>query len=384
MSTRIEWTDETVNVVDVRDATFATSSDSSTSTMNADRRTRRQRPPAALVLATPAPIAMFSPTVARHADVALELRKSVIRDSSRATYDRINVTFERYCTEHQLDSYDPRTVELFIASRVDANEKHTTLRTRIAAIVSRATQAGYPSPLDDPMVLLVARNGLRKLKIEQAGKTKKSDAAIFEALPKLVAAASGPTRLRDIALVLFGFAIGRRGSELADIDVEHIHRFSNGLVVSIPRSKTNKSSTPETVGVPIIPGHPLCPVAALDAWLSSASITTGPVFITLSPVNGRGGRRIRREDISRRLDQLAAAAGLSDNFTSHALRRGVVTSAENRGVSRALTRSLTGWKSDAMFAEYVDLQDRIAASPLTRIYTTSPPSPLPFDAPETA
>lgn len=86
--------------------------------------------------------------------------------------------------------------------------------------------------------------------------------------------------LRDPALVLLGFALGRRGLELARIDLEHTEWM------------------PEVTGVPKFVGDPLCPVAALARWVHYAEITAGAVFVTLSPVGGKGGKRIAPLDIS--------------------------------------------------------------------------------------
>ena len=209
--------------------------------------------------------------------------------------------------------------------------------------------------------------------------------ATFESLERLIAATeriqqaqvrsrhvtatdAAYMQVRDWALVLLGFALGRRGSKLVRVDVEHIERQLSGILVKIPRTKTNRSGEPEYVGVPSFPGHPLCPVKALDVWLAVAKTTAGPVFVTLGRTRKGESRRMCAEDVSRRLEAIAAEAGLEGIWRSHSLRRGVVTSAEAAGVARLRTRTLTGWKSDAMFAVYADHRKKISASPLIDIY----------------
>lgn len=166
--------------------------------------------------------------------------------------------------------------------------------------------------------------------------------------------AAAAALLRDRALVLFGFGLGRRGSELARVDLEHIEWCPDGLLIKIPYSKTNKSGEPDVIGVPKFVGDPLCPVAALAAWVHRAKITAGAVFVTLSPLAGKRGKRIAPLHVSRRLEVIAAKAGLPGVWRSHSLRRGVVTSAEAAGVARSRTRLLTSWKNDAMFGVYAD------------------------------
>jgi integrase len=219
-------------------------------------------------------------------------------------------------------------------------------------------------------------NALKQLRKEP----RRTTAATYEMLGPLVDAASPKAetknerfresiRLRDTALILFGFAVGRRGAELAAITIEDIQHQDSGWIVKIPKSKTNRTGEPEIVGVPRFPNDPLCPIAAVEAWMLYADLRSGPIFRTISPIAGKGGGPMRRQDISRRLEAIATRAGLEGFWRSHSLRRGVVTSAEQRGVARSRTRILTGWKSDAMFAIYADHQDKIAQSPLHEIYS---------------
>lgn len=306
----------------------------------------------------------LSPELAEIAKDLAALDDADIEQSSRITYKHYTKGYDTFCASHSLDPHKPESVALYIAARVKANDSQSTLGTRLAAISRRARDLGILDPTADPYVKRVAQNARKKL----PAKKHRVAPATYEALPQLVNAAQGRTRLRDVALVLLGFAIGRRGSELAGIDVEHIERVTEGIIVEIPKSKTNKVGEPEYVGVPRFEGDPYCPIAALDTWLEFAKITTGPVFLTLPPIRGHGGQRMRRQDIARRLDTLATAANLPGFWGSHSLRRGVVTSAEARGVARSRTRLLTGWRNDQMFAVYADHRDLIGQSPLHEIY----------------
>jgi hypothetical protein len=74
------------------------------------------------------------------------------------------------------------------------------------------------------------------------------------------------------------------------------------------------------------------------------------------------------EVIAERLAEIAAEANPPGLWRSHSLRRGVVTSAEALNIARSRTRTLTSWKSDAMFTHYADHQEKIAASPIHEIF----------------
>jgi integrase len=322
------------------------------------------------------------------------LRNADVRTSTRTTYAYLNNVYAEFFQRHGLDPYAPQTLVLFVTARLDAGDKETTLRARVAAVARLCKESGRPDPTTDPEAKELLRGAFRSAREARPG-TRRVAAATYENLLALVAAietlvdaemqtADGSSRrertaralrMRDRALVLFGFAIGRRGSELAGVDVGHIQKYEHGWVVAIPRSKTNKSGEPEYVGVPKFEGDPLCPVSALEEWLEFEHISAGPVFRTLSFFGGGGGNRMRREDISRRLAAIAARAGLPGIWRSHSLRRGIVTSAEQRNIARSRTRLLTGWTSDAMFSRYTEHRDRIAQSPLHEIYGRRPPDP---------
>ncbi len=85
--------------------------------------------------------------------------------------------------------------------------------------------------------------------------------------------------LRDRALLLVGFVAALRRSELAALTVDQVAEHPNGLVLAIARSKTNQ--TAERAELVVLPRARMagrCPVTSLQAWLSGAGITEGPVF----------------------------------------------------------------------------------------------------------
>jgi integrase len=314
----------------------------------------------------------LSPELERLARAAVELQSADLASSTERTYAYLNKTFAAFCQRHGLDPFAPSTVRLYVAQSLEAAESKSTLRTRIAAIAHLARRTGLPDPTVDPAVKESVANATRKL----AREPRRVTPATYEKLAQLVGAIDGDAaiQVRDRALVLFGFAIGKRGHELAGVDVAHIRETDDGWLIAIPQTKTNKSGEPEYIGVPRFVGDPLCPLAAVEAWLAYARIRVGPVFRTLSVVKGRGGNRMRREDIARRLAAIARRAGLEGIFRSHSLRRGVVTSAEQYGIARSRTRLLTGWKSDAMFSVYAYHEDKVRMSPLHEIYGRRPPA----------
>jgi integrase len=105
--------------------------------------------------------------------------------------------------------------------------------------------------------------------------------------------------LRDRALLLVGFFAALRRSELAALAVEHITEHPRGLVLELPRSKTNQTGTVrELVVLPRAGRSERCPVTALHTWLDAAAITDGPVLRKVSKANRPAGRGLHPESVN--------------------------------------------------------------------------------------
>lgn len=96
--------------------------------------------------------------------------------------------------------------------------------------------------------------------------------AIIEILPDTLLG------LRDRALILTDFAGAFRRSELVSIDMTDVEFSTDGVVVTLRRSKGDQEGAGEKVGIPYGSTPATCPVRALQAWLDQAGITEGAVF----------------------------------------------------------------------------------------------------------
>lgn len=161
--------------------------------------------------------------------------------------------------------------------------------------------------------------------------------------------------LRDRALLLVGFVAALRRSELAALSVDAIAEHANGLVLSIPRSKTNQ--TGEQVDLVVLPRGRMpdrCPVTALRAWLDAAGIVEGPVFRAVSTGNRPGVRPMNPGSVNALVQGAVARAGLDPAlYSAHSLRAGFVTFAHLRGASDRAIAHQTRHRSLATLGQYV-------------------------------
>jgi integrase len=164
----------------------------------------------------------------------------------------------------------------------------------------------------------------------------------------------GPLGIRDRALLLIGFAGAFRRSELTSLDVADLDFIGNGMTIRLRRSKTDQEGRGETVGIPWGANRETCPVLALQAWLDTAAITTGPIF---RPIDRHGN--IRPQRLSDRAVALivkrhAEAAGLdAAKYSGHSLRAGLATSAAMGGASERAIMRQTRHRSLPMVRRYI-------------------------------
>jgi integrase len=142
-----------------------------------------------------------------------------------------------------------------------------------SAIAYAHRQAGLLPATSDPRVQTVLEGIAR---VHGAAPNKKT-ALLRDPLLELVDLAD-TAGVRDRALLLLGFSVGLRRSELVALTVEDISPSPDGIRIRIARSKTDQTGRgQELLVVYAEPPRP-CPVRAIRAWLDTAQITTGPIF----------------------------------------------------------------------------------------------------------
>lgn len=169
----------------------------------------------------------------------------------------------------------------------------------------------------------------------------------------MVAGLTGTKGIRDRALLLIGFAGAFRRSELVSLTVADLEQAQQGLILTLQRSKTDQEGHGRKVAIPFARGA-VCPVLALQHWLTVAAITEGPIFRGVNRHGRVADTAITPQAVAMVVKERAQAVGLDPaKYAGHSLRAGLVTSAAQLGVSSWKIRQQTGHKSDAMLARYI-------------------------------
>jgi len=245
----------------------------------------------------------------------------------------------------------PETVTLYVVSLAQEGRRVSTISRALATISQRHRTMGFPSPTSASIVKETLRGIRRHLGVHQAQKCP----LLSEQLRAIVA--TTPDDLsgsRDRAILLLGFAMAARRSELVALDVTDVAFTPEGAVVTIRRSKTDQDGAGRRIGIPYGSSPETCPVRALHAWLTAAGITTGPLFRGV----GRWGRisseRLTDRAVARTIKRHVAAVGLDPRaYAGHSLRSGLATSAARAGRSERSIMATTGHKSVEMVRRYI-------------------------------
>jgi len=229
----------------------------------------------------------------------------------------------------------PETVALYIADCASTLASGTITR-RLTSITKAHQAAGFtnsPATTRHFVVGETLKRIRRMFGTEQHGK----DPLLSADIRQIVAARrEGLIGHRDSAFVLVGFAGGFRRSELALINIYDLKLSSDGVVVSVRKSKTDQEGAGRDVGLPFGSSPDTCPVRALRQWLDRAGITEGPVFRSVGRYGHVSRRGLHGDSIGKLLKRAAARAGMN-------------------GVRESIIMRQTGHKTVATLRRYIRL-----------------------------
>ncbi|MBO0805125.1 MAG: site-specific integrase [Nocardiopsaceae bacterium] len=314
-------------------------------------------------------------------DEAAKLLREAVPDNTSRAYQSRWRSFETWCAaQGRLPlPATAQTVAAYLTHlAVDKSLKATTADAHLTAIrtVHRASGQAPPDGLSARKIISAARR--REASRDGRHGPRKSVPVLAADLPAIAAALDPqtPAGLRDRAVVLLGFALLARRSELAAFnisDVEHVP--GEGLEITIRASKTDQSARGMVRRVHYAANAGVCPVRAVLAWLDylgGCGITAGPLFTRIdrwgNVGTGAGGRYRSEESRDARLrpqavgDIIAAAcsrAGLpargERRYSGHSVRRGGATSMLRAGADPLNVSRHGRWADgSAEFAGYVE------------------------------
>ncbi len=261
---------------------------------------------------------------------------------------------------------DWQLIAAYATHMADRGLSIATIRRRMVAI----SQAHKTAGLESPTAKKAVRDVVAGIARTKGVPPRRKDALSVDLLRNavLTLADDDLKAKRDRAMVLLGFAIAARRSELAALNVEDLHFDARGLVVTIRRSKTDQEGVGAEIGVPYVDNKGLCAARAVRTWLDAAVVTSGPVFRTFSKARVLQANRIDGADVARLVKRVTGLAGIAGDFAGHSLRAGFITSAaSSAGVSEVDIMRVSRHKSVTILRGYVRRATVFDKAPLTSI-----------------
>lgn len=289
--------------------------------------------------------------------------------------------FTTWCAQNRLDPLPATaaTISGYLSELARAGAKVGTMSRRLSAIRFAHQMHNQPDPTTGARVVAVWE-GIRRTHgapPEQAAPLMPPELLDVLAACPHIRAWKNPRRpaepdmagLRDRALLLVGFFAALRRSELSALTTDQVTEHPNGLVLALPRSKSNQHGAHAELVVLPRAGHPTrCPVTALRAWLDAAGICEGPVLRPVSKGNRPLPRRLHPESVNG-LVQAAVYRVDPDatGYSAHSLRAGFVTYAHLRGASDRAIAHQTRHRSLATVGTYVRIHEAWADNAATQL-----------------
>lgn len=318
---------------------------------------------------------------------------AAVPDNTRRAFGADRRLFADWCTE-QGRSALPATAEtlaeyvtyLTTTPRPRTGKPYgpASIERALTSISTWHTEQGRPKPVmkGARLVLSEYRDRLARAGAPEA-QPQQAEPATPDKLRALLAGLDRATLAgkRDAALVLLGFAVAGRVSELAALNIDSVREAGHGYDVHVYRGKVRK----HTVIAILYGSDPTtCPVRALAAYLGALADVgraDGPLFVRIdrhgrvAPPLFRKGRaigdptgRTTPDAIGDVVARLADRASLEGEWSGHSLRRGFATAARAAGHDPLEIARQGGWADGSpTLARYMAAVDRVTKSPLIGI-----------------
>ncbi|MFI6503873.1 tyrosine-type recombinase/integrase [Nonomuraea typhae] len=317
---------------------------------------------------------------------AARLVEDGLAANTRIAYARDFAAYAAWCEQsgRTMLPASAATLANYVAHLAAQRYAPSTIDRALACVLAAHDHAHLAKP--STMAARLALRAYRRDRAQLGHRPRRSPAITVDRLRAMVTAlpADTPTGLRDRAILVLGFALMGRRSEISDVDIDDLTVTTEGLEVFIPLSKTDQDAHGETVAIPYGSHPDTCPVRVAHAWLAVLAehgITTGALF---HPVDrhgrigdhnrttaGRGRRaRLSPQAINLIVKRAATAACLehADTYTAHGLRAGGATSAAKAGAPMsAITRHGRWADGSPVVASYIRQADKWNDNPLRGI-----------------
>ncbi len=264
--------------------------------------------------------------------------------------------FGGFCAKHGFDSLptEPKIVALYLTN-LSKTSKISTLRRRLVSISMVHKLKGHYLDTKHP-IIIENLMGIKRL----MGSFQKGKKPLLINHLKLIVDVINQQKIdeikkaRDKSIILIGFGGGFRRTELISIDHEDLEFVSEGLKITLRRSKTDQFGEAMIKGLPYFTNENYCPVINLKKWLELSNIKSGPIFRRFNKGSSLTSNRLTDQTVVLLIKSYLNLAGIENsNYSGHSLRSGFATVAAESGADERSIMAMTGHKTTQMVRRYI-------------------------------
>jgi len=289
-------------------------------------------------------------------ETLLNLQSSKAINTVRA-YKSDFKDFGLFCAQNGFKALpsEPKIVSLYLTYLSTKDNKMSTLKRRLVSIgVIHKLKGHYldtkhPSIIENVMGIKRRKGTIQKSKKPILISNLKSIIDVIDQQKN-----EDIKKLRDRSIILIGFSGGFRRNEIVSLDYEDLDFVSEGLKISIKRSKTDQFGEGSKKALPYFDNSQYCPVVSLQKWIKKSNINSGPLFRRFLKGSKLSENRLTDQTVALLIKAYLQLAGIdSKNYSGHSLRSGFATSAAESGAEERSIMAMTGHKSTEMVRRYI-------------------------------
>ena len=304
---------------------------------------------------------------------ALDRLDRSIPDNTKTAYRRQARDFVAWCEERGRDTLpaSAQTLADYVSHLCDLDRAPSTIEQAIATIRVAHREAGHGGKPDTRATLRILKTHKRDR--AEAGKRRRKAPPVTLNVLRAMVDVADPTTLagrRDRVLVVLGFAMMARRSELAALRIDDVTFTDDGLTVLIRSSKTDQEAEGAEVNIPHGVHPDTDPVRVTRAWLDSLGTTEGALLRAINRWDQLQPGGMSGAAINERVRKLAIEAGVPNavTFTAHGLRAGGPTEAAKAGQPVSFIADHGRWsKNSPQVLEYIRPVDKWRDNPMRGI-----------------
>ena len=289
-------------------------------------------------------------------ETLINLKSSKANNTIRA-YKSDFSDFGLFCAKNGFKSLpsEPKIVSLYLTHLSTKEVKMSTLKRRLVSIGVIHKLKGHYLDTKHPSIIENIMGIKRRKGSYQNGKKPILINNLKEIIKVIDRLDINPiVKLRDRTIILIGFSGGFRRNEIVSLNYEDIEFVSEGVKITLKRSKTDQFGQGFLKGIPYFDNPRYCPVISIQNWLEISNIISGPLFRRFTKGSKLSLMRLTDQTVALIIKKYLELAGLdSKNYSGHSLRSGFATSAAESGADERSIMTMTGHKSTEMVRRYI-------------------------------